>query len=85
MMFSKFYCLVYLDIISFKFIFYFLLIFSEVAMKNERGFEKKRITLGWHLKWYNKQVEQFIWNMYLRCGRPSTVGDDRFFLQRKAI
>lgn len=56
MMFSKVYCLVYLDIISFKFIFYFVLIFIEVAMKNGRGFEKKRIALGWHLKWYNKQV-----------------------------
>ena len=56
MMFNKVYCLVYLDIISFKFIFYFVLIFSEVAMKNGRGFEKKRIALGWNLKWYNKQV-----------------------------
>lgn len=48
-MFSQVDCLVYLAIVSFKFIFYFVLIFSGVVMKNGRGFEGKIVALGWNL------------------------------------
>lgn len=85
MMFSKVYCLVYLGIISFKFIFCLIIIFSEVPMKNGRRFWKEKNCSGMESlsgiinkfnNWYGRSTYGVV---------AVTVGDDSFSLERKPI
>ena len=81
MMFIKVYCLVCLSIICFKFIFYFLFIFSESCDEKWRGFWKEK---DWSYMESCGIINKFNnWYGRFTYGVIVVVGDDGFPQQRK--